>query len=57
MDGNNRSATNGSGRYISCVMRVLVDQLHLKSDGGEDVVVLVLNEEVIELEGKGVSFH
>lgn len=38
-------------------MRVLVDQLHLKSDGGEDVVVLVLNEEVIELEGKGVSFH
>lgn len=55
LDGNNRSTTNGSGLYISCVMRVLVDQLHLKSDGGEDVVVLVLNEEVIELEGKGVQ--
>ncbi|XP_062407288.1 glycoprotein integral membrane protein 1 [Sardina pilchardus] len=55
LDSNYSRPTNVSGLYTSCVMRVLVDQLHLRSDGGEDVLVLVLNEEVIELEGKGVQ--
>ncbi|XP_031437347.1 glycoprotein integral membrane protein 1 isoform X2 [Clupea harengus] len=55
LDSSNSSTTNVSGLHTSCVMRVLVDQLHLRSDDGEDVLVLVLNEEVIELDGKGVQ--
>ncbi|KAL2082365.1 hypothetical protein ACEWY4_022183 [Coilia grayii] len=55
LDSNNASSANVSGPRASCVIRVLVDQLHLKSDAGEEVLVLVLNEEVIELEGKGVQ--
>lgn len=56
LESNSSSSLNNTGvPQTPCVIRVLVDQLHLRSDGGEDVLVLVLNEEVIELEGKGVQ--
>ncbi|XP_063078926.1 glycoprotein integral membrane protein 1 [Engraulis encrasicolus] len=55
LDSSNASGVNASGPSTSCVIRILVDELHLKSDAGEEVLVLVLNEEVIELEGRGVQ--
>uniref|UniRef100_A0AAY4AXN6 Uncharacterized protein n=2 Tax=Denticeps clupeoides TaxID=299321 RepID=A0AAY4AXN6_9TELE len=46
---------SSDGAVLDCVMRLMVDQLHLKSDAGEEVLVLLLTQEVIEVAGSAVQ--